>query len=215
LELAGGAPAVAVVAGCAVLVVTCIGLGTLPAWVSIVAQLGAMIAVLSRVVTWTRFEPPWPLYTLSLLIAVVIALTLLEPTQPRRWSIVVGSAAVVASAAVLSYKTGHRGFVLGGQSGPEWAAFAEHRPLIFAVPAMVAALVAAALLTGSRPVWAGATVAVALGALLWMVAPMPNLGLVAGFGLGGAVLAVLAGFVTGRIRATPPRADHPETSAAS
>jgi hypothetical protein len=102
------------------------------------------------------------------------------------------------------------------RSNPEYFSIVEHESLFLAVPALAVGLVIAASLAGRMPTRAGATVAVALGGLLWLAAPIRNLVVVAGVAAAAAILAMLAGYLKSRFgRGAPARQELAETSPVS
>ena len=193
LELAGGVPSLAVAAGCAALIVTCVAAALLPRAVVVVVQVAAAVAVLSDIMSPVRYARPWPLFVLALLAVLALVQTLLESGKPPLWSTVVGTSAMAAVAAAVVYKATH----YQGTVSPYAPYFSsiEHEPLFLAVPAFAAALVTATLLAGRMPARAAGNLAVALGGLLWLAAPIRNLALVAGVAVAGAMLGVLAGYL--------------------
>jgi hypothetical protein len=213
MELLAGVPSIAVLAGCAGLVVLSIASALLPRSVVAVGYVAAAIAVLSDISSSARYGRPWPLYVLALLVALALVQTLLETGSPatsldvalrRRspWSTMVGTLAMFVVAGAVMYKA-------GGQMGSVnsyRAVFSniEQRPLFLALPAFAVAVVIAGSLADRMPARAGVAVAVAVGGLLWLAAPIRNLAVVAGMAVAAAIVVVLAGYLKARLRRVAP-----------
>jgi hypothetical protein len=219
MEVAGGVPSIAVLAGCAGLVVLSVASPLLPRTVVAVASIAAALAVLSDITAPTRYARPWPLYVLALLVVLTRVQTLLENGRPatsadvRRpslWSTVAGALAMFVVAAAVIYKAGHQmGFV---DSYRVNYSNIEHRPLFLALPAFAVAVVIAGSLADRMPVRAGVAVAGAVGGLLWLAAPIRNLTVVAGIAVGAAIVAGLVGYLTARLRRAAPAREQWETT---
>jgi hypothetical protein len=216
LEVVGGVPSIAVLAGCAALIVTGVASALLPRAIVVVVYAAAAIAVLSDIMSPVRYGRPWPLYVLALLAVLALVQTLLETGKPPLWSTVAGALAMFAVAAAVVYKATHYSGIAVVASYRDYFSNIEHEPLFLAMPALAAGLVIATSLAGRMPARAAATVAVALGGLLWLAAPIRNLAIVAGVAVAAAILAVLVGYFTSRFaRAAPARQELAETSAVS